>query len=100
LKQRVTGGNRYFKEELDKLEQLSISAIEMLKVGPASLGAGALAGVAAYGGTLAIGTASTGTAIATLSGAAATKATMAALGGVLWPLVDWGWLWATVLEEL
>jgi hypothetical protein len=69
------------KEELDKLEQLSISAIEMLKVGPASLGAGALAGVAAYGGTLAIGTASTGTAIATLSGAAATKATMAALGG-------------------
>lgn len=69
------------KEELDKLEQLSISAIELLKVGPASLGAGALAGVAAYGGTLAIGTASTGTAIATLSGAAATKATMAALGG-------------------
>ena len=69
------------KEELDKLEQLSISAIELLKLGPTSLGAGALVGVAAYGGTLAIGTASTGTAIASISGAAATNATMAALGG-------------------
>ena len=46
-----------------------------------SAGAGALVGFAAYGGTMALGVASTGTAIATLSGVAATNATLAALGG-------------------
>lgn len=69
------------KDELDRLEELSITAIEILKIGPSSLGVGALTGVAAYGGTMAIGTASTGTAIAGLSGAAASNAAMAALGG-------------------
>lgn len=43
--------------------------------------AGALAGFAAYSGVMAFGTASTGTAIAGLSGAAASNATLAALGG-------------------
>lgn len=42
---------------------------------------GALAGFAAYSGVMALGTASTGTAISTLSGAAATNATLSALGG-------------------
>lgn len=43
--------------------------------------AGALASFAAYSGVMAFGTASTGTAIAGLSGAAAKTATLAALGG-------------------
>lgn len=50
-----------------------------------TFGSGAVAGAAvayaAYGGVMALGTASTGTAIATLSGAAAVDATLAALGG-------------------
>ncbi|MBQ9434045.1 MAG: hypothetical protein IJU26_07505 [Synergistaceae bacterium] len=43
--------------------------------------AGALTAFGAYSGVMALGTASTGTAIATLSGAAATNATLAFLGG-------------------
>lgn len=43
--------------------------------------AGGLAALGAYGGTMAFATASTGTAISTLAGAAATNATLAALGG-------------------
>lgn len=69
------------KEELDNLKVLSFEAIELLSTSVGSIGAGALSGIAAYGGTMAIGTASTGTAIAGLSGAAATNATLAALGG-------------------
>lgn len=42
---------------------------------------GALAAFGAYNGVMALGTASTGTAISTLSGAAATNATLAWLGG-------------------
>lgn len=49
--------------------------------GIASLGAGGLAGLAAYGGVGALGTASTGTAIGSLSGVAASNATLAWLGG-------------------
>ena len=45
------------------------------------VGAGALAAFGAYSGAMAFGAASTGTAIATLSGAAATNATLAFLGG-------------------
>ena len=69
------------KKELDNLKVLSFEAIELLSTSVGSIGAGALSGIAAYGGTMAIGTASTGTAIAGLSGAAATNATLAALGG-------------------
>jgi len=69
------------KEELDNLKSLSFKAIELLGASAGSLGAGALAGLAAYGGTMAVGTASTGAAIAGLSGVAATNATLAALGG-------------------
>lgn len=69
------------KEELDNLKAISFKAIELLNASVGSIGAGALAGIAAYGGTMAIGTASTGAAIAGLSGAAATNATLAALGG-------------------
>lgn len=85
-----------------KFDQISLSKVNLPNYTPeelrtASVGAGLLlgglggaatgtaAGFAAAGGTtaavMALGTASTGTAIATLSGAAATNATLAALGG-------------------
>jgi ribosomal protein L17 len=69
------------QHELAEIEHLSISAFELLGSAVISGGAGALAGLAAYGGTMALGVASTGTAISSLAGAAATKATLAALGG-------------------
>lgn len=69
------------KEELDNLKAISFEATELLNASVGSLGAGALTGIAVYGGTMAIGTASTGAAIAGLSGVAATNATLAALGG-------------------
>lgn len=72
---------RISKEELDNLKAISFKASELLSASAGSLGAGALAGVVAYGGTMVVGTASTGTAIAGLSGAAATNATLAAIGG-------------------
>lgn len=72
---------RYDKEELKKA---SIGATVLLG-GLSSAGVGTAAAIAAGGTTtaavMALGTASTGTAIATLSGAAATNATLAALGG-------------------
>lgn len=68
----------------DMMEDLSRVAIEMkdkVEGGIAALGAGGLAGLAAYGSVGTLATASTGTAIGTLSGAAATNATLAWLGG-------------------
>lgn len=49
--------------------------------GIAGLGGGALAAFGAYNGTMLLASAGTGTAISTLSGAAATNATLAWLGG-------------------
>ena len=71
----------YNKEEITKV---SVGAgVLMGGIGGAALGTAG--GFAAAGATtaavMALGTASTGTAIATLSGAAATNATLAALGG-------------------
>jgi len=54
---------------------------EVLGGGVAALGSGALAGFGALGGVGMLASASTGTAIASLSGAAATNATLAWLGG-------------------
>lgn len=54
---------------------------EILGGGVASLGSGALAGFGALGGVGMLASASTGTAIAGLSGVAATNATLAWLGG-------------------
>lgn len=68
-------------EELSEMRQLSITANELVSGGVAALGAGALAGVASYGGAMMFASASTGTAIASLSGAAATNATLAWFGG-------------------
>ncbi|CAB3812698.1 hypothetical protein EUC41_12855 [Achromobacter denitrificans] len=80
--------------ELDKLQQGDFSTLSLedlqkdyqllkdagLGVG-AGLGGGAAVAFGAYNGTMLLGTASTGTAISTLSGAAATNATLAWLGG-------------------
>lgn len=54
---------------------------EVVSGGIAALGTGGLTGLAAYGGVGMFASASTGTAIAGLSGAAATNATLAWLGG-------------------
>lgn len=82
---------RYNKENIDipkydkeELKKVSIGAGVLLGgIGSAALGTAG--GFAAAGATtsavMALGTASTGTAIASLSGAAATNATLAALGG-------------------
>lgn len=69
------------KQELAEMEKLSLKAGEVLGAGVAALGSGALAGVACYGGAMTLATASTGTAIASLSGVAATNATLAWFGG-------------------
>lgn len=68
----------------EKFKEVSVGAGVLLG-GIKGAGGGVAAGFAAAGATtaavMALGTASTGTAIASLSGAAATNATLAALGG-------------------
>lgn len=68
----------------EKLKEVSVGAGVVLG-GVGGAAAGTLGGFAAAGATttavMALGTASTGTAISTLSGVAATNATLAALGG-------------------
>lgn len=81
-KELIENGLSDFNE--DELKDLKSNALKMKDVvggGVASLGAGGLAGMAAYGGVGYVGAASTGAAISGLSGAAATNATLAWLGG-------------------
>nr|MCR5557072.1 hypothetical protein [Butyrivibrio sp.] len=70
--------------EAEELKRISAGA-GLLLGGVGGAAAGTAGGLAAAGATtsavMALGTASTGTAISTLSGAAATNATLAALGG-------------------
>lgn len=80
----VLNGNVLPKYNGEELKKVSIGACALMGgLGGAALGTAG--GFAAAGATtaavMALGTASTGTAIATLSGAAATNATLAALGG-------------------
>ena len=75
-----------FQLDVNQTDMLSIeeAALRMTEVvggGITALGAGGLAGLAAYGSVGFLASASTGTAIASLSGAAATNATLAWLGG-------------------
>ncbi|HPY42062.1 MAG TPA: hypothetical protein PLM98_16175 [Thiolinea sp.] len=63
------------------IEEISLKMTEVVGGGITALGAGGLAGLAAYGSVGLLASASTGTAIASLSGAAATNATLAWLGG-------------------
>jgi len=67
--------------ELAQIRDMSLKASEITKGGALAGGAGALAWVASYGGALTLASASTGTAISALSGAAATNATLAWFGG-------------------
>lgn len=63
------------------LELASVKASELTRAGIAALSSGALAGIASYGGVMMLASASTGTAIASLSGATAANATLAWFGG-------------------
>ena len=67
--------------ELLEIRDMTINMAELAGGAVGSVGAGALAGLAAYGSVGLLGTASTGTAIGTLSGIAAQNATLAWLGG-------------------
>ncbi len=69
------------KHELQKIQDYSYTAIGVLGTAVGAGAAGAAVGFAVYGGVMALGAASTGTAISALSGVAATNATLAALGG-------------------
>lgn len=74
--------NEFFNPiKLKEIEKQVSVALELDKTAGSSAMGGALAGLAAYGGVGLLGSASTGTAIATLSGAAAKSATLAWLGG-------------------
>lgn len=84
FKQYSKDGVKLPKYNAEELKQASIGAGLLLgSIGGAAVGTAG--GFAAAGATtsavMALGTASTGTAISSLSGAAATKATLAALGG-------------------
>jgi len=68
------------REFLD-MKKASFNASELASGGLGAVGGGALTAIAAYGGVMTFGAASTGTAIAGLTGAAATNATLAWLGG-------------------
>lgn len=67
--------------ELKSIKITALNASDILSSGITGVGAGVLLGWGTYGGVMALGSASTGTAIAGLSGAAATNATLAWLGG-------------------
>lgn len=69
------------KHRLQKVEAYSYSAIGVMGSAAGAGAAGAAAGFAVYGGVMALGAASTGTAISSLAGVAATNATLAAIGG-------------------
>jgi hypothetical protein len=69
------------KHTLQKIENYSYSAIGVLGSVVGAGVAGAAAGFAVYGGVMALGAASTGTAISSLTGVAATNAALAAIGG-------------------
>ena len=75
------GTNAFSRAELARMKELSSLAAEVVGAGPAAIGTGALVGMASYGGATMLATASTGTAISTLGGVAATNATLAWFGG-------------------
>lgn len=72
---------RIDKQEVHELKSMSLLATEILGGLVGGAGAGALTAFGAYSATMAFASASTGTAIATLSGIAAQNAALAFLGG-------------------
>lgn len=79
----IKGGDskKDFGEIPSDMRQMTENHASLIQAGISSLGSSALVGVGAYSAVGMFGTASTGTAIGTLSGAAANSATMAWLGG-------------------
>ena len=75
------GKYRVDKQSALELRKMSVLAAETLGGLVGGAGAGALTAFGAYGATMTFASASTGTAIATLSGIAAQNATLAFLGG-------------------
>lgn len=69
------------QSKMAEISQIAMGMKGLVQGGISAIGAGGLAGLAAYGSVGTLATASTGTAIGTLSGAAATNATLAWLGG-------------------
>ena len=68
-------------QELKEMKKLSGYASEVVGGGITAIGSGALVGMASYGGAMMFASASTGTAISSLAGVAATNATLAWFGG-------------------
>lgn len=66
---------------IKEMKTIALTATETLKGVVTGVGTGALIGWGTYGGVMTLGTAGTGAAISGLSGAAATNATLAWLGG-------------------
>ena len=75
------GMNEEPQQLMINIERASLTANEILKTGALATSAGALIGIASYGGAMMFAHASTGTAIATLHGAAKTNAALAWFGG-------------------
>ncbi|MGO2330156.1 MAG: hypothetical protein ACTH59_00765 [Pseudoalteromonas nigrifaciens] len=75
------GNIKFDEKQLRELQNVALEMESIIKGGITALGAGGLAGLAAYGSVGALATASTGAAIGSLSGVAATNATLAWLGG-------------------
>ncbi|GAB6178534.1 hypothetical protein JCM16814_34250 [Desulfobaculum senezii] len=71
----------FSQEAVKEMEKSCNLAMEALSGGATALGGGALVAFGAYNGTMLLASAGTGTAISTLSGAAATNATLAWIGG-------------------
>ena len=77
----VGGALTWRKEEYLKMKELENLSFSMASGAFKGSAAGAVTAFGAYGGAMTFGAASTGTAIASLSGAAASNATLAFLGG-------------------
>ena len=78
------------QHKLNQIKEVAITATDYLKTVVGGGVSGAAAGFAVYGGVMALGAASTGTSIASLSGVAAYNATMAAIGGGSLAAGGWG----------
>lgn len=75
------GAISFSKDELDEMQVQSSAASEVLAAGVSTLSSGVLAAMGSYGAVTMFASASTGTAISTISGVAATNATLAWFGG-------------------
>lgn len=69
------------EQSMGELKEMSSMATSLLGGMASGVALGAITAFGAYGGAMTLGAASTGTAIASLSGVAATNATLAFLGG-------------------